>query len=49
MKIVMGFRGTGIVVHVRRCGENGNFNGVYGDGIFGACETFRENEYFNGL
>jgi hypothetical protein len=25
MRIVMGFRGMGFVVRVRRCGENGNY------------------------
>jgi hypothetical protein len=28
MEIVMGFRGIGFVVRVRRCGENGNCNGL---------------------
>jgi hypothetical protein len=37
MKIEMGFRGIGILVLVRRCGENENFNGLWGIGICGAC------------
>jgi hypothetical protein len=28
MEIVMSFRGMGSVVRVRRCGENGNCNGL---------------------
>jgi hypothetical protein len=37
----MGFRGMGFVVRVRRCGGNGNCNGLLGNGIYGACETVR--------
>jgi hypothetical protein len=33
----MGFMGKGIVVRVRRSGENGNCIGLYGNGNCGAC------------
>jgi hypothetical protein len=49
MEIVMGIRGMGFVVAVRRWGEYGNCNGVYGNGIFVACKTFRENEILMGF
>jgi hypothetical protein len=39
MEIVMGFRGMGFVLRVRRCGENGNCNELMGNGICGACGT----------
>jgi hypothetical protein len=44
MEIVKSFGGMGFVVRVRRCGENGNCNGLWGNGICGACETVRRNE-----
>jgi hypothetical protein len=34
MKIVMGFGGLGFLVRLRRCGGNGNCNGLKGNGIF---------------
>jgi hypothetical protein len=37
MEIEMVFRGIGILVCVRRCGENENYNGLRGIGICGAC------------
>jgi hypothetical protein len=39
IKFVLSFMGMGFVVRVRRCGENYNCNGLYGNGICDACET----------
>jgi hypothetical protein len=49
MEIVMGFRGMGFVVHVRRCGENGNCNGLWGMGFVVRVRRCGKNGNCNGL
>jgi hypothetical protein len=49
MEIVMGFRGMGFVVRVRRCGENENCYEFWGMGFVVRVRRCGENGNCNGF